>query len=86
MNQLKHIPVYKSAFTISFFSNPWVLLGLGLTLGSQLLIVNVPFLQTVFRTAAFPVEWWLIIGPGLLPGFLAVEIEKFLRKQFAAAT
>ena len=71
--------IYKSAFTFSPFSNPWVLLGMGLTVGSQLLIVYVPFMQTVFRTAAFPVEWWLVIGLALFPGFLAVELEKFIR-------
>ncbi|HRY47619.1 MAG TPA: HAD-IC family P-type ATPase [Candidatus Paceibacterota bacterium] len=76
--------IYNSAFTFSFFSNPWVLLGMGLTVGSQLLIVYVPFLQTVFRTAAFPVEWWLIIGLGLFPGFIAVELEKYIRRRFAA--
>lgn len=75
--------IYNSAFTFSPFSNPWVLLGMGLTVGSQLLIVYVPFLQTVFRTAAFPAEWWLIIGLGLFPGFIAVEVEKFIRNRFS---
>ena len=74
--------IHNSAFTFSPFSNPWVLLGMGLTIGSQLLIVYVPFLQTVFRTAAFPAEWWLIIGLGLFPGFIAVEIEKLIRRRF----
>ena len=74
--------IYNSAFTFSFFSKPWVLLGMGLTVGSQLLIVYVPFLQTVFRTAAFPAEWWLIIGLGLFPGFLAVELGKWNRRRF----
>ncbi len=77
--------IYDSAFTFSPFSNKWVLLGMGLTIGCQLLIVYVPFLQTVFRTAAFPAEWWLIVGLGLFPGFIAVEIEKFIRKRFATA-
>ncbi len=57
---------------------------MGLTVGSQLLIVYVPALQTVFRTAAFPVEWWLIICLGLFPGFIAVEIDKLIRNRFAA--
>jgi magnesium-transporting ATPase (P-type) len=71
--------IYRSAFTFSPFSNRWVLLGMALTVASQLLIVYVPVLQTVFRTAALPLSWWPIILLGLLPGFLGVEIEKAIR-------
>jgi magnesium-transporting ATPase (P-type) len=71
--------IFRSAFTFSPFSNPWVLGGMGLTLLCQLLIVYVPALQTVFRTAPLPLEWWPIILLGLLPGFVGVEIDKALR-------
>jgi P-type Ca2+ transporter type 2C len=71
--------IYRSAFTFSPFSNRWVLLGMALTVACQLLIVYVPALQTVFRTAALPLSWWPIILLGLLPGFLGVEIEKAIR-------
>jgi len=59
---------------------------MGLTIGCQLLVVYVPFLQTVFRTAAFPAEWWLLIGFGLFPGFIAVEIEIISIRRFATPT
>ena len=71
-----------SAFTFSPFSNKWVLWGVGITIVTNLLIVYAPFLNTVFRTAPFPTEWWPLILLALLPGFLVVELEKFLRKQF----
>ena len=71
--------IYRSAFTFSPFSNRWVLLGMALTVACQLLIVYVPALQTVFRTAALPLSWWPILLLGLLPGFVGVEIEKAIR-------
>jgi Ca2+-transporting ATPase len=71
--------VHRSAFTFSPFSNPWVLGGMALTIVCQTLIVYVPALQVVFRTAPLPLDWWPILALGLLPGFIGVEIEKALR-------
>jgi P-type Ca2+ transporter type 2C len=71
--------VHRSAFTFSPFSNPWVLGGMALTIVCQMLIVYVPALQVVFRTAPLPLDWWPILALGLLPGFIGVEIEKALR-------
>ena len=71
--------IHRSAFTFSPFSNRWVLLGMGVTFACMLLIVYVPVLQTVFRTAPLPLEWWPVILLGLFPGFIAVEIEKAIR-------
>jgi magnesium-transporting ATPase (P-type) len=71
--------IHGSAFTFSPFSNRWVLLGMGVTFACILLIVYVPALQVVFRTAPLPLDWWPVILLGLLPGFVGVEIEKALR-------
>ena len=71
--------IHRSAFTFDPFSNPWVLGGMALTVACQLLIVYVPALQAVFRTAPLPLDWWPVIALGLLPGFIGVEIEKALR-------
>jgi magnesium-transporting ATPase (P-type) len=76
--------VHRSAFTFSPFSNPWVLAGMGVTILCQLLIVYVPVLQVVFRTAPLPLEWWPVILLGLFPGFIGVEIDKALRRRAAA--
>lgn len=73
--------IYDSAFTFSPFSNRWVLAGMGITLINALLITYLPLLQDLFRTAAFPIEWWNIVVLALLPGFIGVEIEKFIRKR-----
>ena len=74
--------IFGSAFTFSPFSNKWVLWGVGITIVTNLMIVYVPFLNDLFRTAPFPTEWWPFVILALLPGFLVVELEKFLRKQF----
>jgi magnesium-transporting ATPase (P-type) len=74
--------IFDSAFTFNPFSNKWVLWGVGITIGTNLMIVYVPVLNDLFRTAPFPIEWWPFIILAILPGFLVVELEKFLKKQF----
>ena len=74
--------VTKSAFTFSPFSNKWVLLGMALTIVTQIMITYAPFFQILFRTAAFPNEWWPIIILALFPGFIVIEVEKLLRRRF----
>ena len=71
----------ESAFTFNPFSNRWVLIGIALTIITQLMITYLPFLNTLFRTEPFPVEWWPVIILALFPGFIVVEIDKFLRKR-----
>jgi|Deesub1362A_J573_1020465.scaffolds.fasta_scaffold00029_170 magnesium-transporting ATPase (P-type) len=75
-----------SAFTFSPFSNRWLLLGAGTTLGLQLAIVYAEPLFGVspFRTAPFPVEWWAYIAAAATPGFLAIELEKLVRRRLQA--
>jgi magnesium-transporting ATPase (P-type) len=72
--------IMKSAFTFSPFSNKWVLIGIAIHLVSMFIIVYFPPLQAVFRTAAFPSEWWSLIILAIFPGFFYIEIEKFLRR------
>ncbi len=74
--------ITRSAFTFSPFSNKWVLLGMGITILTQLMITYIPFFQNLFRTKAFPFEWWPVIILALFPGFLVTEIEKVLRRRF----
>ena len=73
--------IMKSAFTFNPFSNKWVLWGIAITIITQLMITYVPFINVIFRTAPFPVEWWPVVILALFPGFLVVELEKFLRKR-----
>ena len=74
--------VFDSAFTFSPFSNRWLLLGIAVTIGARLLITFSPAVEGVFRIAPFPAEWWLLIIPCVLPGFIALELAKLLRKRF----
>ena len=72
-----------SAFSFSPFSNKYVLIGAGVTLGLQLLIVYSATLFGVspLRTVPFPAIWWLPIILSALLGFFAIELEKLVRKR-----
>lgn len=79
--------ILESAFTFSPFSNKWVLVGASTTLALQLLIIySLPlFSISPFRTAPFPLIWWLPIVLISFLGFLAIELEKFLRRRLRKA-
>jgi len=72
---------FGSAFTFSPFSNKWVLGGVAITIIIDLMIVYVPFMNTIFRTTAFPAEWWPFIFLGIPVGFFVPELEKLVRRQ-----
>lgn len=76
-----------SAFRFSPFSNKYVLIGAGATLGLQLLIVYSSSLFGIspFRTSPFPVIWWLPIILISIFGFFAIELEKLIRKRLTKA-
>ncbi|MFC2021752.1 cation-translocating P-type ATPase [Chloroflexota bacterium] len=78
--------VAESAFKFSPFSNKWVLIGIAITITTQLMITYIPAINVAFRTAPFPAEWWPVIILALFPGFLVVELEKFLRKRLRKKT
>jgi Ca2+-transporting ATPase len=73
--------VYQSAFTFSPFSNRWLLLGIAISILTRLLPTFNPLFSSLFRTAEFPVHWWLYIMPCLLPGFIALEVDKWIRRR-----
>jgi len=72
---------FGSAFTFSPFSNKWVLGGVAITIIIDLMIVYAPFMNTIFRTTAFPAEWWPYIMLGIPIGFFIPELEKLVRRQ-----
>lgn len=74
--------IYDSAFTFSPLSNKWSLIGIVVVLLSLMMIIYLEPLEFIFRTAAFPIEWWVPIILFALPGFFLIEIEKFLSKRF----
>lgn len=74
--------IRNSAFTFSPFSNKWLLGGIAASILFRLLPTFVPAASSFFRTAEFPIEWWLYILPCLLPGFIAIELEKIIIRQW----
>jgi len=72
---------FGSAFTFSPFSNKWVLGGVAITIIIDLMIVYTPFMNNIFRTAAFPTSWWPYILLGLPVGFFIPELEKLVRRR-----
>lgn len=72
--------IYTSAFSLDPFTNRWIIVGILSTLLTQIVIVYVPLVQQLFKTAAFPLEWWPVVLLALLPGFIVIEGEKLIRK------
>jgi Ca2+-transporting ATPase len=75
--------ITRSALTYSPFSNRWLLVGIAVTITLQLLVIYVPEYIgfNPLRTAPLPVEWWGLMILAALPGFIIIEIEKFLSKK-----
>jgi Ca2+-transporting ATPase len=69
----------RSAFK-GFFENKWLLVAIAFSLGTHILVVYVPFLQTAFHTVPLSLADWIVsaaVASGLL---FAMEIAKiFLR-------
>ncbi len=73
--------VYNSAFAFNPFSNKWLLGGIAASITFRLLPTFVPAFNSFFRTENFPLEWWIYILPCLLPGFIAIELEKLILRR-----
>jgi len=73
--------IHASAFTISPFSNRWLLAGIALSIAIRLIPTLVPQAAALFRTAPFPRDWWPPILLCILPSFCAIELDKLLRRK-----
>jgi magnesium-transporting ATPase (P-type) len=78
--------ITESAFTFSPISNKWVLLGIGVTMATQLIIVYVlPHTGfNLLKTAPIPLDWWWLMILFAIGGFVVIEIEKWVTKRFVA--
>ena len=74
----------RSVFAINPFSNRWVLGGVGITIALQLLFTYAPLMNTAFKSAPLEAGMWLPIFAVGLVSFVAVEVEKLLRRRAAA--
>jgi len=68
-------------YSISFFSNKWVLIAVVFTIGLQACVVYISFLQETFHTAALGWKDWGIIFLVALPLFILTEVFKWIRKR-----
>jgi Ca2+-transporting ATPase len=67
-----------SLISIGVFSNPALIGAVLLTLGLQLAVIYIPFLQDIFKTVALgPVELAICLVTSTLV-FLAVEVVKWI--------
>jgi len=72
---------WKSLFTQGVFGNKQLIGAVLLTLGLQMAVIYVPFLQDVFRTQALTIkELLLCLGLSSIV-FWAVEIEKWVKRR-----
>lgn len=70
----------QSAFSISPFSNPWLLGGIAISIGVRLIPTVIPAANDLFRTAPFPLSWWPYILACLFPSFMAIELLKWWQR------
>ncbi|MCU7941432.1 MAG: cation-transporting P-type ATPase [Candidatus Thiodiazotropha sp. (ex Cardiolucina cf. quadrata)] len=69
-----------SMFQLGIFSNRWLILGVTVMTGLQILMTYVPTMNLLFGTAPIGlVEWGLILGGGLAI-YIVVGTEKWLRR------
>ncbi|RFU72167.1 cation-transporting atpase pma1 [Trichoderma arundinaceum] len=62
--------------------NPWLLLGMLISLAIAIFVTEVPGLQTLFLTASVPIEFWLIPIPLALGILVLDEIRKLIVRLF----
>ncbi len=70
-----------SIFSIGFFSNKLMVLAVLMTFVLQLALIYVPFLQKFFRTEALSFRDLMIALAASSVVFIAVEIEKWVRRR-----
>ncbi|MCX6708638.1 MAG: HAD-IC family P-type ATPase, partial [Candidatus Woesearchaeota archaeon] len=70
--------LHKPIFVVGAFKNMWLWLAVLSSVGLQLLIMYVPFLQKIFRLVPLSGAEWGIIVLVALSGFIYLEIHKFV--------
>jgi len=66
-------------FRIGLFSNPWALLGIGIMILLQVLLVYLPAFNLILQTAPLDIEAWVRVLLISLTVFILIEVEKWLR-------
>ncbi|VAV83644.1 Cation-transporting ATPase, E1-E2 family [hydrothermal vent metagenome] len=78
MNVFNFRALREPLYVVGFFTNPWVLGAWAVTVGLQLCVIYVPFLQQVFHTV--PLGWsdWGLMLLVAVPIFIFTELFKWL--------
>ena len=71
----------RSAFK-GFLDNKWLLVAIAFALGTHVLVVYVPFLQTAFHTVALTTTDWLVASAVSASLLVGMEVAKFFLRQF----
>ncbi|MBT8165292.1 MAG: HAD-IC family P-type ATPase [Acidimicrobiia bacterium] len=79
MNVFNFRALHAPMRVIGFFSNPWLLGAWSATIGLQVAVVYLPFLQNAFDTVALGVDDWLWILAVSVPVFLIGEAAKTIQ-------
>jgi Ca2+-transporting ATPase len=66
-------------FRIGPFTNPWALIGIGIMVLLQILLVYLPALNQILQTAPLNLEAWVRVLLISLAVFILIEVEKWLR-------
>jgi magnesium-transporting ATPase (P-type) len=78
--------IYGSVFGINPFSNHWLLAGIALSIAIRFIPTLVPEAAALFRTAPFPSDWWPLILMCFFPSFMAIELDKLVRKSLGRSS
>ena len=71
-------------WTIGFWSNRWVFVGIAAMLVAQLLFTHLPLMNHLFHSAPLDAAAWLrVVGVGIV-AFVIVEVEKWIRLRAGA--
>lgn len=72
----------RSPFVLGFFSNRWLIVGVLIMLGLQMLFTYVPAMNRFFHSAPISLDAWLRIILIGLSIYIIMEVEKWVRSWF----
>jgi potassium/sodium efflux P-type ATPase len=69
-----------SMFKLGVFSNRWLILGIVLMIGAQLLFTYLPLMNQLFQTAPIGLAEWKVILIASFSVYLLIELDKWRRR------
>ncbi len=81
MNVFNFRALREPLYVVGFFTNPWVLMAWGVTVGLQVCAVYVPFLQKALHTVPLGLNDWGLMLAIAVPIFVFAEITKLWNRR-----